>query len=238
MPKLNTARGSTSRIDWIFLPDSTSTVGAGKTALTSASAGLNITARRELAAAVSTYTGANIGAVVTLGTWVNPGAGKINIKEVDATNLPGLYELHFVDLLFAVGDGSRWIGGMVTATGIAPSPFQIALEAVDAQNLTSLGLANVDAAVSTRAATGAAMTLTAGERTSIADAYLDRADAIETGLTPRQAQRLYAASLAGVLAGAGTTTVTIKNAVANTKVRITATVDVDGNRSVVITDVT
>lgn len=70
------------------------------------------------------------------------------------------------------------------------------------------------------------------------DAILDRADAIEVGLTPRQALRLGAAADAGVLAGAATSSVTIKNAVANSKTRITATVDSDGNRSVVTTDVT
>lgn len=85
---------------------------------------------------------------------------------------------------------------------------------------------------------GSAMTLTSGERNSIADAYLDRADAIETGLTPRQATRLAAASDAGVTSGGATTTFIIRNAVANSKNRVTATVDSDGNRSVVTTDVT
>lgn len=113
-----------------------------------------MTARRELSAAVSTYTGANIGAVATLGTWVNPGAGKVNFKEVDATNLPGIYELHFVDLLFGTADASRWVGGMVQATGVAPSPFEFELDATDAQNATSLGLANLDVAVSSRSTLG------------------------------------------------------------------------------------
>jgi hypothetical protein len=72
----------------------------------------------------------------------------------------------------------------------------------------------------------------------IADAFLDRADAIETGLTIRGAFRLNSAALAGVLSGAATTTVTINNAVANTKARLTATVDANGNRSAVSTDVT
>lgn len=88
------------------------------------------------------------------------------------------------------------------------------------------------------AAVGSAMTLTSGERTSVADALLDRADAIETGLTVRGAHRLEAAAAAGVLSGAATSTVVIKNAVANTKTRITATVDSDGDRSAVTTDVT
>lgn len=71
-----------------------------------------------------------------------------------------------------------------------------------------------------------------------ADALLDRANGIETGLTLRQAQRLIAAAAAGKISGAETTTVVIRNAVADVKARITGTVDADGNRSAVTTDVT
>ena len=70
------------------------------------------------------------------------------------------------------------------------------------------------------------------------DTILDRADAVEVGLTPRGALRLTAAASAGVLAGAATSTITIRNALANSKTRITATVDGSGNRSAVSTDVT
>lgn len=87
------------------------------------------------------------------------------------------------------------------------------------------------------AATGDAMTLTAGERNAVADATLDRTNAVETGLTLRGALRLVTAALAGKLAGAETTTVTIRNT-ADSKTRITATVDADGNRTAVSTDVT
>lgn len=73
---------------------------------------------------------------------------------------------------------------------------------------------------------------------SVADALLDRADAIETGLTLRKAMRLVTAVLGGVLSGAGTTTETMKNAVANSKTRVTATVDANGNRSSISTDLT
>jgi len=71
-----------------------------------------------------------------------------------------------------------------------------------------------------------------------ADALLDRTNAIETGLTLRQAQRLIAAASAGKLSGAATTTIVIRNAVQDSKARITATVDPDGNRSAITSDVT
>lgn len=97
--------------------------------------------------------------------------------------------------------------------------------------------AKTDNLPATPAATGDAMTLTAGERNAVADALLDRSNGIETSLTPRQAVRLMAAALAGKLSGAATTTLTIRN-VGDSKDRITATVDANGNRSAVTTDAT
>jgi hypothetical protein len=73
--------------------------------------------------------------------------------------------------------------------------------------------------------------------TAQADALLDRLDGIETGLTPRQALRLKAAEAAGDVAISGNT-VTIKNAIAKNKTRITATCDASGNRTVTATDLT
>jgi hypothetical protein len=67
---------------------------------------------------------------------------------------------------------------------------------------------------------------------AIAAAILDLADGIETGITPRQAERLILAALCGKLSGAATTTVTIRNAI-DSKNRIVATVDADGNRTAV-----
>lgn len=70
-----------------------------------------------------------------------------------------------------------------------------------------------------------------------ADALLDRANGVETGITLRQALRLKLAALAGKLSGAATTTVTIRDA-NDAKDRITATVDADGNRTAVTLDAT
>lgn len=70
-----------------------------------------------------------------------------------------------------------------------------------------------------------------------AQALLDYTDGVEAGLTPRGLFRLAGAALAGVLSGAGTLNILIRNAVANSKTRINATVDANGNRTVVNTDV-
>lgn len=61
---------------------------------------------------------------------------------------------------------------------------------------------------------------------------------VETGLTVRQALRVIAAALAGKVSGASGTTVTFRNAAADSKDRIVATVDSDGNRSAVTLDLT
>lgn len=83
-----------------------------------------------------------------------------------------------------------------------------------------------------------AIALTAAERNAIADAFLDRADAIETGLTPRGVLRLIGAACAGLASGLATVTAVYRNAVQNSKPRITATVDPDGNRTAITWDVT
>jgi len=68
--------------------------------------------------------------------------------------------------------------------------------------------------------------------------YLMDQEDIETGLTFREALRLIAAATAGTLSGGGSSTVTIKSAVDDTKDRIVATVDSQGNRTAIVYDLT
>jgi hypothetical protein len=74
------------------------------------------------------------------------------------------------------------------------------------------------------------------------DAYLDRSDAIELGISLREAHRLELAAMAGKLSGAETRTVHIKNAVRTEgdpeKDRIVSDVDRYGNRLNVVIDPT
>jgi hypothetical protein len=131
-----------------------------------------------------------------------------------------------------------------TAVGLASANLDTQLGDLptNAELATALGTAD-DAVLAAIAAlnnlaAGAAMTLTSGERTAIANALLDLADTIEVGLTLRNAQRLQSSAAAGKLSGAATTTAVLRNAVADSKDRITATVDADGNRSAVTLDLT
>jgi hypothetical protein len=96
--------------------------------------------------------------------------------------------------------------------------------------------AKTDLIPASPAAVGSAMTLTSGERTSIATAYADLADGIETGITPRQGNRVMLAAAAGKVDGASTTTVHLRDQ-ADTKNRVTATVDAYGNRTAITLDV-
>jgi len=71
-----------------------------------------------------------------------------------------------------------------------------------------------------------------------ATALLDLVDAIEAGMTPRKALRLITAAEGGKVSGAGTANVSVRNAVADDKVRIAAVTDASGNRLSVTTDLT
>lgn len=146
-----------------------------------------------------------------------------------------------------------------TAAQNATAVWQDLLSSGDFSTANSIGAtlkANVDAQISTRtkpADTQAAVNvvnalttnndkagygLSLAERNAIANVLLDLTDAVEAGMTVRGAFRVALAALAGTLSGANTTSVSIKNAVANTKARITATVDANGNRTAVTTDQT
>lgn len=141
--KLSRVRGATSNIFDLFLQDSSSTTGAGKTGLSSSSAGLVVAVKRELASTYTVYAQAssNIESITTIGTFAAPTASKCRFKEIDATNAPGMYQLMLADALFDAGDASRWITGLVFgASGLAPVPFEIALDAINRQDAVRMGL--------------------------------------------------------------------------------------------------
>jgi len=135
----------------------------------------------------------------------------VSVTQVNGTAAPNLVGGRFDASVGAMA------AGVITAAAHAAGAIDAAAIAADAIGASEL-------------ATDAA--------NEIADALLDRANAIETGLTLRQALRLIAAADAAKLSGAATTTVTIRNAVADSKDRITATVDADGNRTAITYDLT
>lgn len=134
-------RGATSNIMRVFLMDSTSTTGAGKTGLTSASSGLIISTIADVEATATTYTAAatNVETVTTLGTFAAPTAGKCRFREVDATNFPGVYEIHIADARYAVANSTQLLVS-IQCTGVAPVMSEIQLVAVDLLDSVRFGI--------------------------------------------------------------------------------------------------
>jgi len=174
--KLAIKKGTTSKRVMVFIQDSTSTTGAGKTGLTSAS--VTCYYCREDDGDVGGTAVSLVSA--TRGTWTSGG-----FVEKDATNQPGFYEVGLPNA--ALVTGADWVNFHIKGTGIAMLPLELQLTdntikdvydrigapagaslaadvaAVEAQTddigvagagLTALGdarLGNLDAAVSTRA---------------------------------------------------------------------------------------
>lgn len=143
--KYDRLRGSTSNMVRVFIPDNTSTTGGGLTGLTNASTNLAIAYIRELDSAATVYSGANIEAQTTIGTYQAPSLStRCRFKEVDTTNFPGMYELQFHNsaTIFGTGDASRNVQLNVyelatTALKIGPNLAEIRLIAWDMQTALS-----------------------------------------------------------------------------------------------------
>jgi hypothetical protein len=148
--------------------------------------------------------------------------------------------------------------GSVAAAGIAAASFASGAITADAIATDAIGAAELAASAVTEIQSGLSTLTQADIRTAVglasanldtqldalptanenADALLDRTDGVEAGLTPRGHMRLTGAVLAGEVSGAGTGTEVFRNAVADSKARITATVDTSGNRTAITSDVT
>lgn len=114
-------------------------------------------------------------------------------------------------------------------TDVYGAPVTVQIISVNLYDATSAGLSRLDTSISSRLS---------GALYENTDAFLDKANGVETGVTVRGALRLMLAVLAGKVSGAGTGTETFRNAVADSKPRVTAVVDTSGNRTTITTDQT
>jgi hypothetical protein len=154
--KLTVKAGSTSRLEHVFILDSTSATGAGKTALTNAS----VTAFY-FRPGDTTTTGRSITlAAGTLGTWSSGG-----FIQVNATDMPGLYEIGIPNAIFAAGVNHAVV--MIKGTGIAPVLLEYELVAYDPLDTVRLGLTALPNAVA--GAVGGLPTGDASGRVTVAD---------------------------------------------------------------------
>ncbi len=122
--KISRVIGTTSQIVEVFILDTSSTTGGGKTGLVFNTSGLICYYKRNTAAsatAVSLVT-------ATVGTWTSSG-----FKEVDATHMPGVYEIGVPNA--ALVTGADTVTFMLSgATGAAPCLFEIELTATNNQD--------------------------------------------------------------------------------------------------------
>jgi len=118
--------------------------------------------------------------------------------------------------------GTSTMSGSMTAKGWATVSMQG--QATVSPTLTAVGHMAISVAPAVQL-----------EASTFSTYLLDQED-VESGLTLRKALRLIAAATAGKVSGASGNTVTIKNAVADSKDRIVATVDANGNRTAITYD--
>lgn len=129
MAKLKIARSTTSKLVKIFLQDSSSSTGLGLTGLTNATAGLTCYYIREgdgAAVAIALVAG-------TLGTWSSGG-----FIQVDATNMPGVYELGLPNAVLS--SGASTLVMLRGATNLVPTLLEVELDAVNYQDAVRFGL--------------------------------------------------------------------------------------------------
>lgn len=128
MAKLSLKAGSTSQSVNVFIQDSSSTVGAGLTALAYNTASL---------VAYYTHAGANATATsISLATLaaVNSAYSSGGFKEISSTNMPGVYRLDLPDAVLATSKGPVVTVMLKGATNMAPCVFEIELTGWDNQD--------------------------------------------------------------------------------------------------------
>lgn len=141
--KLEKLAGATSEIWQVFVRDSSSTTGGGLTGLAFNSASLTAYYHRDTDTTATAITLATM----TVGTFTSSG-----FKEIDATNMPGWYQ--FCPPNAAIASGAKSCAfHLKGATNMAPLPIEVQLVSYNPDNATTLGLTNLDAAVTSRMAT-------------------------------------------------------------------------------------
>ena len=164
--------GATSQTIDLFIQDSASTTGGGKTGLAYNTASLTAYYRKGATGSATALTLATqtVGGAYSSGGFV----------EIDATNMPGMYRL---DLPNACIDTAGSVSLMLKgASGMAPLPIELQVVAVDLENATTFGLTNLDATVSSRLASAsyASPLDAAGTRTALGMASADLDTQIST----------------------------------------------------------
>lgn len=142
-------RGQTGIILRLKVLDSSVATGAGKTGLAFNTSGLIISTIADNEASPTTYTvaGSTIETITTLGTFAAPTATKARLKEVDATNHKGVYELQIADARYAVSSAKSLLVSLSGAANAAETDVVIPLRDLDPYDAVRAGLTALPAAV-------------------------------------------------------------------------------------------
>lgn len=135
-----------------------------------------------------------------------------------------------------VGTASATARGAMVTNGAGSMPLAKATRLVSSLTVINGGATTTYLPMKARIRAGAIIKVNELSQDDVTGAVLEAI--VEPGLTLRQALRLVAAATAGKLSGGGSTTVTIRNAVEDSKNRIVATVDAEGNRTAITYDLT
>lgn len=209
--KLSILAGATSQSVNVFIQDSSKTNGAGLTGLVFNSSGL---------IAYYTFAGANAGsAAITLATLaaVNSAYSSGGFKEIDATNMPGVYRLDLPNAALAASKGRSVLVMLSGATNMAPVVLEVELTGWDNQDAVHAGLSALPNAAA--GASGGLWLMTS---------------VVEGTKTVQQYLQWMAAALFGKLSGVSTNTPTFLSPSDGTTTRIAATVTSDGRNSVTL----
>jgi len=172
MAKRSIKAGTTSQREYVFVNDSASTTGAGKTGIAYNAAGIKAYYVRPggsataITLATQTVTGA-----FSSGGWV----------EVDSTNMPGVYRFDVPDAVFAAG-AEKAIVMISGASGMAPVVMEYDLTAYDPYDTVRLGLT----AIPNVASGSAGAIITSGTGTaqlSVSSGLVTLAPVTHTGAT-------------------------------------------------------
>jgi hypothetical protein len=239
MAKLAIKKASTDVTTYVFIQDSSKTTGEGLAGLAYNTASLVASYVRPLGTRQA----------ITLATLAAADSAHSDggFKEVDATNMPGVYRLDLPDAVCATGVNSVVVM-LKGATNMSPVVLEIQLTDFDLNTaaITAAGVAdavwdeatadhttassfgaldaNVDAILADTGTDGVVLTAAA------VDAVLD--EVVVGTYTMRQLLAVMASALAGKVSGGGTSTITFRG-VNDASDVIVATVDASGNRSAV-----
>jgi hypothetical protein len=129
--KLKIKEGTTSKLVKIFVQDSSATDGSGLTGLVYNTASLTAYYLPEGDASATAITLAT----ATVGTYTSGG-----FKEVDSTNMPGVYELGLPDAVIDATSEGSVIVMLKGAANMAPVLLEVELDAIDYQDSVRAGL--------------------------------------------------------------------------------------------------